>query len=84
MISLIHYISSVKRLDECNKTVLMLGGSLYHDDNIPMQIAAQREMIKREVEYYEEQVKLLGIFTFVFVLVAIFVIITMIQFGVFK
>ena len=84
MISLIHYISATKRLDECNKTILVLGGSLYHDDNIPLQIAAQRELIKREVEYYEEQVKLFGLFAFVFVLVFIFVIIIMHVFGVFK
>lgn len=84
MISLIHYISATKRLDECNKTILVLGGSLYNDDNIPLQIAAQREIIKREVEYYEEQVKLFGLFTFVFVLVLIFVIIIMHVFGVFK
>lgn len=84
MISLIHYISATKRLDECNKTVLMLGGSLYHDDEIPPQIAAQREMLKREVEYYEEQVKLFGILSAVFIVVSMLVIVIMIHFGVFK
>lgn len=84
MLSLIHYISAIRRLDECNKTILMLDGSLYHDDGIPPQIAAQREMIKKEIEYYGEQTSLFFKLFFCFIIILIAVSIMLIQFGVFK
>ena len=52
MISIIHYISSSRRLIESEKTVYMLGG----EHEAPPMIRAQRDMIKLEKEYYEERV----------------------------
>jgi len=52
MISIIHWISAKRRLTEVQKTIIMLGGE--HDaSEVPVQILAQREMIEREVNYYE-------------------------------
>ncbi len=58
ILTLIHYISAERRLNECEKTIIMLGGSQYHDENIPTQLAAQREMIKIEVKYYSERLRI--------------------------
>ena len=41
-----------KDKEETEKTILVMGGSRYHDRDVPMQLVAQRDMIKREVEYY--------------------------------
>jgi hypothetical protein len=83
MFSLIHYISASRRLDECNKTIIMLGGSEFHDDNVPVQLAAQRDMIKIEVKYYEEQVKIFGLLSLVFGIVGVATTMILFHFGVF-
>lgn len=49
MISIIHYISAKRRLEEADKTYAMLDG-----DVSPM-MRAQRDMIKFEVDYYQER-----------------------------
>ena len=54
MMSIIHWISARRRLTEVNKTVIMLGGE-YSDKDVPVQILAQRDMIQREVKYYEDK-----------------------------
>lgn len=54
MMSIIHWISARRRLTEVNKTVIMLGGE-YSDKDVPIQILAQRDMIQREVKYYEDK-----------------------------
>ena len=54
MMSVIHWISAKRRLTEVNKTVIMLGGE-YSDKDVPIQILAQRDMIQREVKYYEDK-----------------------------
>jgi len=82
--SLIHYISAERRLSECEKTIIMLGGSQFHDDGIPLQIAAQRDMMKREVKYYGEQLRFWFYFGPAIILFLIFILVIMIQFGVFK
>jgi len=51
MISFIHYVSALRRLKESEKTVYMLGG----EREAPPMILAQRDMIKNEVEYYQEE-----------------------------
>jgi hypothetical protein len=51
MISIIHYISAKRRLEEADKTFAMLDG-----DVSPM-MRGQRDMIKFEVEYYREKVE---------------------------
>lgn len=57
MISIIHYISAKRRLEEADKTYAMLDG-----DVSPM-MRAQRDMIKFEVEYYQEKVGRLALYT---------------------
>jgi hypothetical protein len=52
MISIIHYISASRRLEESKKTVMMLGG----EREAPEMERAQRDMIALEKEYYGERV----------------------------
>jgi hypothetical protein len=56
MISIIHYISAKRRLEEADKTFAMLDG-----DVSPM-MRAQRDMIKFEAEYYQERVGRLALY----------------------
>ena len=59
MISIIHYISAIRRLKESEKTVMMLGG----ESECQEMILAQRDMIRFETEYYHDEVmKLVGLF----------------------
>jgi hypothetical protein len=60
MISIIHYISAKRRLEEADKTFAMLDG-----DVSPM-MRAQRDMIKFEMEYYREKVENLVFISLVF------------------
>ena len=57
MISFIHYISALRRLKESEKTVYMLGGPR----EAPPMVLAQRDMIKHEVEYYQDESIKLGL-----------------------
>jgi hypothetical protein len=57
MMSIIHYISAKRRLEEADKTFAMLDG-----DVSPM-MRGQRDMIKFEVEYYRERVGRLAVYT---------------------
>lgn len=52
MISIIHYISARRRLEESDKTIRMLGG----EREAPPMVRAQRDMIKHEMEYYQDKV----------------------------
>lgn len=58
MLSLIHYISASRRLEESEKTIRMLGGENY----TPPMFLAQRDMIKHEKEYYLGEVQNLAIY----------------------
>ena len=59
MMSIIHYISAIRRLKESEKTVMMLGG----ERECQEMILAQRDYIKMEIEYYHDEVmKLVGLF----------------------
>ena len=60
MISIIHYISAKRRLEEADKTFAMLDG-----DVSPM-MRAQRDMIKFEMEYYREKVENLVFISLIF------------------
>jgi hypothetical protein len=51
MISIVHWVSAKRRLEEQNKTVHMMGGVA----ECPPMILAQREMTRHELEYYEER-----------------------------
>jgi len=54
MICYLHYISARNRLTEAEKTVTMLktGNS---EDDVPSMVLAQREFIRKELEFFEEQ-----------------------------
>jgi len=64
MLSVIHYVSAVRRLEEIEKTILMMGGSRHHDDDVPVTLVAQRDMVKREIEYYKDRCETILFFTF--------------------
>jgi hypothetical protein len=77
MISFIHYVSALRRLKESEKTVHMLGG----EHEAPPMILAQRDMIKNEVEYYQDESIKLGIYLGVVAIVGIFVYTMLLQLG---
>jgi hypothetical protein len=77
MISFIHYVSALRRLKESEKTVYMLGG----EHEAPPMILAQRDMIKNEVEYYQDESLKLGIYLGVVAIVGIFVYTVLLQLG---
>jgi hypothetical protein len=64
MLSVIHYVSAIRRLEEIEKTILMMGGSRHHDNDVPVTLVAQRDMVKREIEYYKERCEALVFYTF--------------------
>jgi len=64
MLSVIHYVSAIRRLEEIEKTILMMGGSRHHDNDVPVTLVAQRDMVKREIEYYKERCEALTLYTF--------------------
>jgi hypothetical protein len=69
MISILHYISAVRRLKESEKTVYMLGG----ESECQEMILAQRDMIKLEVDYYrDESFKFIKYFIFFVIILIIF------------
>ena len=59
MISIIHYISAKRRLEESNKTIRLLGGEI----EAPPMLLAQRDMIQHEVEYYQDRLIKLAIYS---------------------
>lgn len=67
MISFIHYISSLRRLKESEKTVYMMGG----EREAPPMILAQRDIIKLEVDYYKDESVGLAIILFGLAIVGI-------------
>ena len=54
MMSFIHYISAVRRLTEIEKTVRMLKSNKYSEADVPPMVLAQRDFIKKEMEYFKE------------------------------
>ena len=77
MISFIHYVSALRRLKESEKTVYMLGG----EHEAPPMILAQRDMIKNEVEYYQDESLKLGVYLGVVAFVGIFVYTVLLRLG---
>ena len=77
MISFIHYISALRRLKESEKTVYMLGGPR----EAPPMILAQRDMIKHEVDYYQDESIKLGLWLFAVAIVGISVYNLLFQLG---
>ena len=63
MISIIHYISAGRRLEEANKTIYMMGG----EDECQPMLLAQRDIIELERDYYkEEALKLIAVLCGIF------------------
>ena len=77
MISFIHYVSALRRLKESEKTVYMLGG----EREAPPMILAQRDMIKNEVDYYQDESLKLGLILFAVAVVGISVYNLLLQLG---
>ena len=63
MICLIHLISAKRRLKELQKTVSMLKHDKYSERDVPVTVLAQRDFVKLEVEYYEEEARNLLAYT---------------------
>ena len=63
MMSLIHLISSKRRLKELEKTVTLLKHDKYSEDDVPVMVLAQRDFVKLEVEYYEGEARNLLAYT---------------------
>lgn len=67
MLSLIHYISALRRLKESEKTIHMMGGR----KNCNEMLLAQHEMIELEKEYYADEVYKLFLLCIVFFVVVV-------------
>ena len=78
----LHYYSAYRRLQECEKTVMMLAKDKYTEEGVPIEILAQRDFIKKEVEFYKEKSTFLFYFYLSCVLVSC--IILTFYFGVLK
>jgi len=73
MMSLIHLLSAKRRLKELQKTVTMLKHDKYKEDDVPTMILAQRDFVKLELEYYENEARTLLAYT-LFVIAFLFLI----------
>ena len=51
MISIINYISASRRLKAFQDTIVQLGG----EEQAPLQMRAQRDIIQMEKEYYRDE-----------------------------
>lgn len=68
MMSLIHYISAIRRLKESQKTVDMMRTNEYTDDGVPDMVLAQRDFIKKEKEYFYAEAQKTVAFILAFIL----------------
>jgi len=67
MMCFLHWFSASRRLKEAEKTVTMLREEKYSDRGVPEMVLAQRDFIKKEVEYFADESAnafLLGIILF--------------------
>ena len=55
MMCFIHWFSATRRLKEVEKTVTMLRDEKYSDRGVPEMVLAQRDFIKKEVEYFADE-----------------------------
>ena len=55
MMCFVHWISAIRRLKEVEKTVTMLADNKYSDKGVPEMVLAQRDFIKKEVEYFANE-----------------------------
>ena len=68
MMSLIHYISAIRRLKESQKTVDMMRTNQYTDDGVPDMVLDQRDFIKKEKEYFYVEAQKTVAFILAFIL----------------
>ena len=55
MMCFLHWFSASRRLKEAEKTVTMLREEKYSDRGVPEMVLAQRDFIKKEVEYFADE-----------------------------
>ena len=55
MMCFVHWISAKRRLKESEKTVAMLSSSKYSEKDVPEMVLAQRDFIKKEVEFFGDE-----------------------------
>ena len=73
MMCIINYISAAMRLKEAQKTVIMLREDKYSDRGVPEMVLAQRDMIKRERDYFLEECIMFGFKVIIFICVVVVV-----------
>jgi len=55
MMCFVHYVSSVLRLRESEKTVAMMREEKNSDRGVPRMVLAQRDFIQNEMEYFKDE-----------------------------
>lgn len=80
--SLIHWFSAERRLEACERTIIALGGSRHSDHDVPPQLAAQRDMIKYEIEYYKDQSQIFAFALIIVLFVSVVTFLLLYKFGV--
>lgn len=55
MMCFVHWISAKRRLKEAEKTVMMLRDNKHSDRGVPEMVLAQRDFIKKEVEFFGDE-----------------------------
>ena len=61
MMCFIHYFSANRRLRETEKTAAMLADNNHSDDGVPPMVLAQRDFLRKEVKYFEQECQELGV-----------------------
>lgn len=56
MFSIIHYISASRRLASLEQTIELMKNDPISEDDVPPMLLAQREMLKHEKAYFNQQV----------------------------
>ena len=64
MMCYIHWFSATRRLKEVEKTVTMLAEDKYSERGVPEMVLAQRDFIKKEVEYFADECATMAIILF--------------------
>lgn len=68
----IDYISACRRLTESEKTVRMLSDDQCSEQGVPEMVLAQRDFIRKEKEYFEDQCVSRLILMFIIFIVGVF------------
>lgn len=77
MMCFVHYVSSILRLKESEKTIALLREEKYSDRGVPDMVLAQRDFIQKEMEYFKDEcIK----FAFVSIALCICIMLTLVLF----